>query len=173
MKLDALKGREGHPLHPPLTGATIGAYTVAAALAVLGFAGVAEHRLATGWWLALVAGLAVTILTALTGFIDWLSITRGTPLWRTATSHMIAMLAASALFLVAALVGHSAYTQGHVCSLGLALTLGGFVLLTLGGWLGGSIVFVYGMRVVGLPEEPASRAVNPFAAKRDGESSAS
>jgi uncharacterized membrane protein len=168
MNLTVLRGPEGHPLHPPLTDATIGAYTVAAALAVLGFAGVAEHRLATGWWLALVAGLGITILTALTGFIDWLAITRGTALWRTATSHMIAMLAASSLFLVAAIVGHSAYSRGHVSSLGLALTLSGFVLLTLGGWLGGSIVFVYGMRVLGLPEEPAIRAVNPFAAKRDG-----
>ena len=41
------------------------------------------------------------------------------------------------------------------------LTLVGFFLLTVGGWLGGSIVFNYGMRVLNLVEEPASRAVSP------------
>ena len=35
-------------------------------------------------------------------------------------------------------------------------------LLTLGGWLGGAIVFVHGMRVLGLPKEPAERAVSPL-----------
>jgi hypothetical protein len=41
------------------------------------------------------------------------------------------------------------------------LTVIGFGLLTLGGWLGGAIVFVYGMRVLKLKDEPAGRAVSP------------
>ena len=41
------------------------------------------------------------------------------------------------------------------------LTLIGFGLLTLGGWFGGAIVFVHGMRVLSLVEEPAQRAVAP------------
>ena len=41
------------------------------------------------------------------------------------------------------------------------LTLIGFFMLTLGGWLGGAVVFNYGMRVLNLVEEPASRAVSP------------
>jgi hypothetical protein len=40
-------------------------------------------------------------------------------------------------------------------------TLIGFGLLTLGGWLGGAIVFVHGMRVLSLVHEPASRAAAP------------
>jgi hypothetical protein len=38
----------------------------------------------------------------------------------------------------------------------------GFGLLTLGGWLGGAIVFVHGMRVLDLKSEPAGRAVSPI-----------
>jgi hypothetical protein len=38
----------------------------------------------------------------------------------------------------------------------------GFVLLTAGGWLGGANVFVHGMRVLNLVDEPASRAVSPL-----------
>ena len=44
--------------------------------------------------------------TALTGFVDWLRIARGTPLWRTATAHMIAMVLATAFFLIAIGAGY-------------------------------------------------------------------
>ena len=37
----------------------------------------------------------------------------------------------------------------------------GFGFLSLGGWLGGAIVFVHGMRVLGLTKEPTERAVSP------------
>jgi hypothetical protein len=46
---------------------------------------------------------------------------------------------------------------------GLPLTLVGFGLLTVGGWLGGTIVFVHGMRVLRLEDEPVERAVAPIA----------
>ena len=41
------------------------------------------------------------------------------------------------------------------------LTLLGFVTLTAGGWIGGSIVFAHGMRVEGEVEKPASDAIVP------------
>jgi hypothetical protein len=37
----------------------------------------------------------------------------------------------------------------------------GFVTLTVGGWLGGAIVFVHGMRVLNLVDEPSLKAVAP------------
>jgi uncharacterized membrane protein len=156
-----VKGLPGHPLHPPLTDATIGIYTAATAFGVLSVLGVSERNTATAWWLALVLGLVVTVPTALTGLIDWLGIGRGTPLWRTATSHLIAMVSATVFFLLAAIVGHGGYVDGSVDAGPLVLNLVGFGLLTLGGWLGGSIVFVHGMRVLNLVDEPSSRAVSP------------
>jgi len=154
------KGRRGHPLHPPLTGATIGTYTVASILGVLAIAGVSEARTTSAWWLVLLVGLCLTVPTALTGLLDWLSITRGTPLWRVATSHLVAMVSATVFFLIALLVGHHDYARGSLGAAPLALTLVGFVLLALGGWLGGTIVFVYGMRVLGNEHEPAMSAVS-------------
>ena len=154
-------GPPGHPLHPPLTDATIGTYTVASVLAVVDAVGISESTAAHGWWLVLLVGLVFTVPTALTGFIDWLKITRGTPLWKTATSHMIAMLTATVFFALAAGFGHDDWNRGDVGTAALALTLVGFACLTLGGWLGGSIVFVYGMRVLNLKDEPADRAVSP------------
>ncbi len=155
------KGLPGHPLHPPLTDATIGIYTLAATAGVLSALGVTERNMATAWWLALVIGLVVTGPTALAGLIDWLGITWGTPLWRTATVHMVSMVTATVFFLLAAIFGHGGYVDGEVTSGSLILTLVGFGFLTLGGWLGGTVVFVHGMRVLNLVEEPARRAVAP------------
>jgi uncharacterized membrane protein len=157
-----LRGLPGHPLHPPLTDATIGVYTFATIAAVLSRLGVSEHNLATAWWLALVTGLAITIPTALTGFFDWLEIASGTPLWRTATLHLSAMLTATLVFAITAGAGHADYVDGSVGGGSLVLTLVGFALLTLGGWLGGAIVFTHGMRVLKLVDEPTSRAVSPL-----------
>jgi uncharacterized membrane protein len=158
-----LKGLPGHPLHPPLTDATIGTYTVATAFGLLSALGVSEHNTATAWWLALVVGLVVTGPTALAGFVDWLGMTWGSPLWRTATLHMFAMLIATVFFLLAAIFGHGGYVDGEATAGSLVLTLIGFGVLTLGGWLGGTVVFVYGMRVLNLVEEPATRATAPVA----------
>lgn len=158
-----LHGLPGHPLHPPLTDATIGIYTAATAFGVLSVLGVSERNLATAWWLALVIGLVVTVFTALTGLLDWLQITRGTPLWRTATAHLLSMVTATVFFLLAAVWGHGGYVDGAVDTGPFVLTLVGFAMLTLGGWLGGTIVFVHGMRVLNLTEEPSLRASVPAA----------
>jgi uncharacterized membrane protein len=163
MKLSYLiKGLPGHPLHPPLTDATIGLYTGATAFGVLGALGVSEGNLAKAWWLALVAGLVVTVPTALTGLVEWLSLSWGSPLWRTATFHLFAMVTATVIFLLAAIFGHGGYVDGEVTGGALVLTLVGFASLTLGGWLGGTIVFVHGMRVLNLVDEPAVRAAAPI-----------
>ena len=155
------RGTPGHPLHPPLTDVTIGTYTFATLAAVLTKVGIASEEAAQAWALALIVGLIVTAPTALTGLADWIRITRGTPLFRTATAHMIAMLLATAFFLISIGAGYSDGIDGALPDGAFLLTLIGFFVLTLGGWLGGSVVFNYGMRVLNLVEEPASHAVSP------------
>jgi uncharacterized membrane protein len=162
MKLQWLvRGLPGHPLHPPLTDLTIGTYGFATIAAIGGFAGISETNLSHAWWIALVVGLCSTALTATTGFIDWISIEWGSELWKTATMHMFAMLSATGFFLAAVFAGHDGYTAAKVNTGGFTLTLVGFVLLTAGGWLGGAVTFVHGMRVLNLVDEPAQRAAAP------------
>ena len=162
MRLSYLwRGLPGHPIHPPLTDATIGIYTFATIAALADVLGISTNAATHGWWLALLAGLIVTVPTALTGLFDWLTIARGTELWKTATSHMVAMLTATVFFGLAALLGKDSFDEGNVHAGDFVLTLIGFGLLTVGGWIGGSIVYVHGMRVLNLVEEPAERAVSP------------
>src|SRR3954464_13560795 len=163
MKLSYLwRGFPGHPIHPPLTDATIGTYTFATVAALAEVLGITGNAGAYGWWIALIAGLIFTVPTALTGLADWLSIEWGSELWKTATSHMIRMGTAAVFFGLAAIFGHGSYTLGNFSSGAFVLTLIGFGVLTLGGWLGGAVVFVYGLRVLKLKDEPAGRAVSPI-----------
>jgi uncharacterized membrane protein len=157
-----IRGLPGHPLHPPLTDATIGAYTASAVMGFASIVGVAEKNAAHGWWLALIVGLIFTVPTALAGLADWWTISPGTPLKRTANAHLIAMVSATVFFLIAALIGHKGYTHGAVRTGPYILTLIGFAAMTLGGWLGGAIVYVHGMRVLNLVSESALRAASPL-----------
>jgi uncharacterized membrane protein len=156
-----IRGFPGHPLHPPLTDATIGLYTGSLVFALLSVAGVATEATAKGWWLLLIVGLIVGAATAVTGLADWLTITWRTELWWTATWHMLAMVGATIVFLLTAIFGHDDYVAGDLSGSSFVLTLLGYGALTLGGWLGGSVVFVHGMRVLNLVEEPTRRAVTP------------
>ncbi len=155
-------GLPGHPIHPPLTDITIGTYTFALVAATADIAGISTHAATHAWWLGIVFGLIVTLATAFTGFVDWLRIETGTPVWRTATAHMIAMLLASAVFLAAAIAGKNSFDAGNVETGPYVLTVVAFLLLTVGGWLGGSVVFTHGMRVLKLLDEPARKAAAPI-----------
>jgi len=162
MKLSYLiRGLPGHPLHPPLTDVTIGAYTFASIAALGDITGISNTTAAHAWWDALLVALVATVLTALTGFADWLTISRGTPLWRTATAHALANVTAGVFFGLAALFGHDDWKAGNVSTGEAVLTFVGFGVLLVGGWLGGAITYVYGMRVLGLKDEPAARAAAP------------
>jgi uncharacterized membrane protein len=167
--IDLVHGLPGHPIHPPLTDATVGIYTFATVAALADVLGISDDAAAHGWWLALALGLIVTVPTALTGLIDWLGITRGTPLFRTATSHLIAMVSATVFFLLALLVGKDSFDAADISAGPFLLTLIGFGLLSVGGWLGGTIVFVHGKRVLNLVDEPASRAASPQPEKEAAE----
>jgi uncharacterized membrane protein len=162
MKLSYLwRGLPGHPLHPPLTDATIGIYTFATIAGFIEAIGITERNGAIGWWLGLVIGLIVTVPTALTGLAEWLTISWRSDLWWTATYHLCSMVTATVFFGLAAIFGHGAYTHGNVSAGAYALTVIGFGFLTLGGWLGGAVVYVHGMRVLNLVKEPSERAISP------------
>lgn len=149
-----LRGNPGHPLHPPLTDLTIGMFGLATALTILGSLGAIEDKAGPAAWLALIGGLIVAAPTALSGFADWVLLEWGSARWRTATWHLSLMLSAVALFAVAAWLQHPGYEHGDVTAGGLIFALAGFVVLTGGGWLGGTIVFVHGTRVIAGEKEP-------------------
>jgi hypothetical protein len=71
------------------------------------------------------------------------------------------MVTATVFFVLAAIFGHTCYVSGDLSSGPFVLTILGFVTLAVGGWLGGTITFVHGMRVLSLVDEPAASASSP------------
>ena len=156
-----VKGWPGKPSHPPLTDASIGAYTVGVAMLVLGALGVQEGPMAHGSLLAIGGGLALALPTALTGLLDWLDIPKGTPPRTIATVHLLTMLTATLLFAVAFIGQLDGYDHRRIDTLGLAFGLAAEALLAAGGYIGGTLVFVYGNRVLKQPETPVRDALVP------------
>lgn len=161
-----IKGWPGKPSHPPLTDASIGAYTVGVAMLVLGALGVEEQAAAHGSLLAIGGGLAFALPTAVTGLLDWLDIPKGTPARTTATVHLFAMVAATVLFALTFVAQLGGYDDGNVTTLALALGIAAQLVLATGGYIGGTIVFVYGVRVLKRPDVPVSDALVPGRAER-------
>ena len=153
-----LRGGRGHPLHPPLTDISVGTYTVGTVAVVLGWIGVEEAGMAKVGFLAIVIGLIISAITILTGFLDYLKISRGTPLWNTATLHFVSMGIANGAFIAAAALLQDGYSRGVIGTAAGVITVGAFVVLALGSYIGGTIVFWYGLCVVN-EETPAREAM--------------
>jgi uncharacterized membrane protein len=147
-----VRGLPGHPLHPPLTDATVGAWTVGTLLVLLSWLGIAERETVEGGLVAIVAGLLFAAPTVVTGFVDYLGIPRGVPRWRTASAHWLVMIAATSVFLVAAAQLQDDFDSGGAGTAGALTTLAAELLLVVGGWLGGTLVYAHGERVLGRPE---------------------
>jgi len=154
----------GKPLHPPLTDASIGAYTAGTAMLVFGALGVEEEQMAHGALLAISLGLILAAPTALTGLLDWLDIPRKTSARTVATIHLVLMVVATALFALTWLAQLDGYKDDEVRGLALALGLAGFAFLAVGGNIGGANVFVYGVRVLKAEQTPPREALNPLGA---------
>ena len=160
--LRLVKGSPGKPLHPPLTDASIGAYTVGVAALIAGKAGLQTPEMAHTALIAISFGLIVAAPTAITGLLDWLDLPKGTPARTTATIHLFVMVAATVLFALTWLAQREGYNDGEVRTLALVLGSVAGALLVAGGNIGGANVFVYGIRVLKRPETPVSKALNPL-----------
>jgi uncharacterized membrane protein len=161
MLLRRLTGHPGHPSHPPLTHVSIGAYTVAAALLILGALGLEEPAMAHGALLAISGGLILAPPAVLTGLLDRRDLPPRTPRRTLANLHLGTMLAATAIFALSWFPGRAGYHDGRIHAAALILALSGEALLLAGGYLGGTLVYVHGHRVLSQPQTPVGQALRP------------
>jgi uncharacterized membrane protein len=159
--LSLLRGFPGKPSHPPLTDASIGAYTAGVAMLVAGRLGIESEQMAVGSLIAISVGLLLAAPTAITGLLDWLALPKGTPARTVATVHLLTMMTATVLFALTWLAQRPGYDDAEVRVLALILGLAAEGALAIGGYLGGTIVFVYGHRVLNRPETPVVDALVP------------
>ncbi len=157
-----LRGWAGKPLHPPLTDIPIAAYVFAAAFDLIsliaGPGSLGAHLFAAATYV-LVGGLAVSLLTATTGFWDWwkgldrdrttgpIGRAKHTQVWRTTNWHAVVMVFVT-LVVAADMALHLAgYGNRPSTGLELALSLIAAIVVMYGATYGGSLVFDYQFNV--------------------------
>jgi uncharacterized membrane protein len=154
-----LRGFAGKPFHPPLTDFPVTAYILAGIFDLVSFIKGDQSRTGTDFFRAatyvLIAGGAVSLLTALTGFWDWLKSTpKHSQVWRTANSHMAIMLTVTAIVLIDVILRLSHWTKDYAELPVLILSLLAFLLVSLGAAYGGSLVYDYGFNVENATDLP-------------------
>ena len=160
-KFKGLRGWAGKPLHPPLTDIPVGAYIIVAGLDVVSLVFQDESWRAGEFYRAatfvLIAGAAVSLLTAATGFWDWLRSTEaGTQVRREANAHAVTMLTVTTLVLVNIGLRVFAYDDdAHSGVVVVALSCVGALLTAVGASIGGSLVFDFGFNVENAGDHPA------------------
>lgn len=118
----------GHPLHPALTDVPIGAFSSAAVLDVLG------RRGASGADLLIALGLLAAVPTVAAGLSDWADF--GDEGRRVGLVHLVANAAGLACY-GASMLARLRGRRGR----GVAWGLAGMGAMSVGGFLGGHLVF--------------------------------
>ncbi len=155
-----LRGWSGKPMHPPLTDIPIAAYVLAAAFDVGSVVGGREHEWARTLWHAgtylFVAGVAVSVLAALTGLSDArTSSEAGTQARRTINTHATIMVTVTLLAIANMAWRLNDYNTALITPGGimvLSIIVG--VLVAVGATFGGSLVFEYGFNVETAGDHP-------------------
>ena len=149
-KFKGLRGFAGKPFHPPLTDVPVGAYIIGPVLDLIAF--IAGDSSWSGdvyraGGFTLLVGAVVSVATAITGYADWLNTEKGTQMRRMANAHAWAMIVLTLLVIVDLglryLGDRSDSPDGLIVLFGLAIA----ALVTLGGTLGGSMVYDFGFNV--------------------------
>ena len=132
----------GHPLHPMLTDIPIGTWTVTILLDLTGLLlGFPQLALASG--IAAGVGVAGALAAAAAGLADWMDI--DPPEKAIGAFHATVNVSATALFLVSFLMRWRSHWESGWESFVVALA--GYVLVMIGGYLGGALVFYKGVMI--------------------------
>jgi uncharacterized membrane protein len=155
-----LRGWSGKPLHPPLTDFPVAAYVLSAAFDIISTIGGDDHAWGREFWHAgtytFIGGAAVSVLTALTGFWDWLKSTEpGTQARRTANTHALTMVTVTVLTLADIAWRLNDYHTSASTPAGiLVLSLVIAALVSFGATYGGTLVYDYGFNVETAGDHP-------------------
>jgi uncharacterized membrane protein len=156
-----VKGFAGKPAHAPLTDVGIGAYTAGFTMLVAGAAGFQEAVMATASVITIGIGLIAAIPTIITGLVDLFGIPADAPARALGWWHLTLMSSATGMFAGTFRLQLAGYYDGKIIISAVTLGVISWILLLAGGYLGGALTFVYGVRVLNKPDEAMADALIP------------
>jgi len=135
----------GHPIHPMLIPFPIALWATSFAVDVL-FYFVRHQTLLVTAKFMIAAGCLAAIAAAIPGIIDWLGIKNG-EVKKVANWHARLNIAALVVFAISLFLRMNSYSDlvGRRLTIPFLLSLVGVILISISGWLGGELVFRYGI----------------------------
>ena len=159
-----------HPLHPVIVHIPTALWPSALVFDFLSIFGVGGNALVRTSVYAILVGLLATLLAIPTGLADWWDIKRDRPAWRLGLYHMILNLIVSLLWAVnVALRLGAGMDLSRVPVFPFTLSISGTLLLSLSGYLGGRMVYDYGISVARLSKEKFRHAAQSGGARLPSE----
>lgn len=147
----------GHPIHPMLVSIPIGLWVFAMVADII-FMWRGNPAWKTVAFYCIAGGIVGAALAAAIGLIDLLGV-KDTKAFRVGVMHAGFNVAALVLFILNLYLRTDGGSQlvGSNSSVPLALSVIGVLILGVSGWLGGELVFRYGLGVAARPEDDTAR----------------
>jgi len=159
---DFLQGKWlGHPLHPIFVHLPTALWPTALLFDILAHLGVGGKAILYTSFYAILVGLLAALLAILTGLADWFDIRRNNPAWKIGWYHLLLNVLIVLLWIINLglrmdLETGLNFVPAEVISIPaapLALSVLGTLLLFVSGYLGGMMVYDYGIGVARLSKK--------------------
>lgn len=134
-----------HPLHPALVHFPIACWSLATAADVASLWWGKPAWMLAGTLLAL--GTLIALAAMATGFIELMKVDAEHPATHDLNRHLLLMLSAWCLYATSLFLRLQGTTLTRPDTLDLGLSVVGFVVLGVGGWFGGKLVYAHGVGV--------------------------
>lgn len=134
----------GHPVHAILTDFPLCCFTLAVIWNIVALAAGGQPWYAITFW-TLLAGVVLAVPTAVFGLLDYLKVLKQEhPGGPTATLHLFVNVAAVVLFLLSLVLRGSPEPLGTAARVWtFILAVAGLAIVSVGGYLGGKLVYDY------------------------------
>jgi uncharacterized membrane protein len=155
-----------HPRHPILVHVPTALWPAALGFDLLSRFGVGGNAMVRTSFYAILLGLVAAVAAMPPGIADWSGIKRGRPAWAIGLVHMVLNVAVTILWAVNLILRWDGLDGAHAVGTGpLVLSVVGMAVLLVAGYLGGRMVYDYGISVARLSKEEWRRVAEAGGAR--------
>ena len=165
--MDFLQGKWlGHPLHPILVHVPTALWPAALIFDILSRFGVGGNAMVRTSTYAILVGLVIAVAAVPPGIADWSGIKRDRPAWKIGLVHMILNVGVIILWTVNLILRWGSVADAEaVGTIPLLLSAAATLVLLVSGYLGGRLVYDYGISVARISKEKWRRVAEAGGAK--------
>jgi uncharacterized membrane protein len=142
-----LKRFLGEPTHPAVVHFPLALYPAAVLFDILALTRDSGATYTRGAFVLMIAATAMAAVAAVTGFAELMDIAPESAAWKAAIAHMSVQLTAVTTLVVSLLLRLRHVDDAHPPLAAFGLGIVGTLVLFVGGWLGGRLVFRHGAGV--------------------------